>query len=130
MADLNLRVGWVLILIGLLSGTLIGLSFHDEGWLGGYASWRRRMLRLGHVSFFGTGLLNLAFALSVGYLRLSHPPRLASAMFLVGALAMPAVCFLSAWRESFRHLFFIPVTSLIVATADFILRGLLPWTSA
>jgi len=28
---------------------------------------------------------------------------------------MPAVCFLSGWRPSFRHLFFIPVTALILA---------------
>jgi hypothetical protein len=33
---------------------------------------------------------------------------------------MPAVCFLSAWREPFRHLFFIPVAALILATADFL----------
>jgi hypothetical protein len=113
MADLNFRVAWIAILIGLISGTLLGLFFHKADWLGGYGSWRRRMMRLGHVAFIGTGLLNLAFALSVQHLRLDHPPRLASSAFVVGAVAMPTVCFLSAWREPFRCLFFIPVLSLI-----------------
>src|SRR4051794_29241519 len=108
MAEMNLVVAWTAILFGLVSGTAIGLSFHDPDWLGGYGSWRRRLLRLGPVSFFGTGLLNLAFPLSVGHLRLEHPPRVASAAFAIGALTMPTVCFLSAWREGFRRLFFIP----------------------
>ena len=120
MHDLNFLAAWVAILVGLLTGTAIGLFFHDADWMGGYASWRRRMMRLGHISFFGTGFLNLAFVVSVEHLHLrgSGPPPLASAGFLLGAFAMPAVCFLSAWRESFRHLFFIPVAALILATAD------------
>lgn len=125
MDDLNLKVAWSAILIGLVSGTLIGLFFHQADWLGGYGSWRRRMLRLGHVAFFGTAFLNLAFCLSAAHLRLQPAPRLAVAGFALGAVAMPLVCFLSAWRESFRHLFFIPVISLIVAAADFLFRGVL-----
>jgi hypothetical protein len=58
---LNLQVAWIAILLGLLSGTAIGLKFAGEDWLGGYASWRRRLLRLGHVALIGTGLLNFAF---------------------------------------------------------------------
>lgn len=125
MANLNLLVAWVTILAGLVSGTGFGLFFRDPNWLGGYGSWRRRMTRLGHVACIGTGLLNLAFALSVAHLRLEHPPRIASAAFVIGAVSMPAVCFLSAWREGFHRLFFIPVGSLIVAVADFLGEGLL-----
>jgi len=125
MHEINSLVAWVAILLGLLTGTVLGMFFHDESWMGGYGSWRRRMVRLGHISFFGTGFLNLAFILSVGHLHLEAPPPVASAGFVFGALAMPTVCFLSAWRDSFRHFFFIPVGSLIVATADFLLRGLI-----
>jgi hypothetical protein len=124
MRDINLTTAWLAILAGLTTGTASGLFFHDESWMGGYGSWRRRIMRLGHISFFGTAFLNLAFVLSVGHLHLAGPPPVASAGFAIGAVAMPAVCFLSAWRESFRYLFFIPVASLIVATGDFCLRGL------
>jgi hypothetical protein len=125
MRDINLVAAWAGITLGLVTGTLIGLFFHDESWMGGYASWRRRMVRLGHISFFGTAFLNLAFTLSVQHLRLETPPPVASAGFLLGAAAMPAVCFLSAWRKALRRLFFIPVASLIVAAADFLLRGII-----
>jgi hypothetical protein len=123
MHAINFLVAWFAIVVGLLTGTVLGMFFHDESWLGGYASWRRRMVRLGHISFFGTGFLNLAFVLSVAYLNLAQPPPIASAGFALGAATMPMICFLSAWRESFRRLFFIPVSSLLLASADFLLRG-------
>jgi hypothetical protein len=119
----HLHFAWIWILLGLVSGAAIGMGFHDAAWLGGYASWRRRMLRLGHVAFLGTGLLNLAFALSVDHVGLQQVPRLSATLFVLGAVTMPLVCFLSAWRKGFRHLFFVPVLSLVVASADFIVRG-------
>lgn len=125
MPDVNYQVGWIAILIGLAIGTVLGLFFHREDWLGGYASWRRRMIRLGHFSFFGTGFLNLAFVFSMEHLGLRTLPLMASSGFVVGAVTMPAICFLSAWRSSFRHLFFIPVVSLLLATADLLFRGLI-----
>jgi hypothetical protein len=125
MREINFQVAWLAILIGLITGTVVGLFFHRENWMGGYGSWRRRMIRLGHISFFGTGFLNLAFILSVEHLRLDDPPPVASAGLVLGAVSMPVVCFLSAWRDSFRHVFFIPVVSLILAVADFLFRGLL-----
>jgi hypothetical protein len=121
---INFAVGWIAILAGLLAGAGIGMFFHNESWLGGYGSWRRRMLRLTHISMVGTGLLNLAFALSVAALRLDPGPRIGSVLFLVGAATMPSVCAASAWRPAVRHLFFIPVVSLILATADIIYWGM------
>ena len=125
MGSFHLFFAWVWILLGLVSGAIIGMLFHDEAWLGGYSSWRRRMVRLGHIAFFGTGLLNLAFALSVDHAGLEVAPRVPALLFVLGAVSMPLVCFLSAWREGFRTLFVVPVVSLIVASADFIFRGLL-----
>jgi hypothetical protein len=124
---LNLLVAWGAILAGLVSGTVIGLFFDREDWLGGYASWRRRLLRLGHIAFFGTGLLNLAFALTNSVLGLVPVPFVSSVLFVVGAVTMPAVCFLAAWRKPWRHLFFIPVLSLIGAVGSFLFRLLGVW---
>jgi hypothetical protein len=124
--QINLVVGWVAILAGLLLGAVIGTFFHRADWLGGYGSWPRRMLRLTHISLVGTGLLNLAFALSVNALSMGQPPRLASILFIAGAATMPTVCALSAWRPVFRHLFFIPVASLLIATAEVVYRGFWP----
>jgi hypothetical protein len=109
----NLLAGWLGMLGGVASGAVIGLFFHREDWMGGYTSFRRRMTRLGHISFFGLGFLNMMFALTASLVAL--PPlalRLASVGLIVGAVTMPACCFLSAWRKPFRHLFPIPVAVL------------------
>ena len=109
----NLLAGWLGMLGGVASGAVIGLFFHREEWMGGYASFRRRMTRLGHISFFGLGFLNMMFAMTTSLVAL--PPtalRLASAGLIIGAVTMPACCFLSAWRKPFRHLFPIPVAGL------------------
>ena len=125
MPQVNLVVGWSATLLGLVAGAVIGTFFHNDEWLGGYGSWRRRMLRLAHVALVGTGLLNIAFALSLASLPGAPRLPLASVLFIVGAVAMPTVCALSAWRIGFRNLFFVPVVSLIAATADLLFWGLL-----
>lgn len=103
---------WVWILIGLVTGVVMGLSFHREDWLGGYGSWRRRMVRLGHVSFFGTGMLCLLAAVT----RVVWPGSVGpwgGRLLVVGAAAMPTVCFLSSWHKPLRQLFFFPVLCLL-----------------
>jgi hypothetical protein len=122
---LHLAIAWGAILVGLLAGTVIGLFFHREDWLGGYNSWRRRMVRLGHVAFLGTGMLNLAFAVSIGEMGLRSALGLPSALLILGTVSMPAVCFLAAWRKPLRHLFFIPVLSLIGGAAGTLLQVVL-----
>src|SRR6476646_8665042 len=62
--QINLAFAWCWIVVGFLSGMVQGLSFHREDWLGGYASFRRRLYRLAHISFFGLGAVNLFFYLT------------------------------------------------------------------
>jgi hypothetical protein len=113
MPTLNLIGGWLGMLAGVVSGAIIGLFFHREDWMGGYQSYRRRLTRLGHIAFFGLGFLNLLFALSAHDLLLSGIWLwLASWALMLGAVAMPLCCFLSAWRKTWRHLFPLPVLSV------------------
>jgi hypothetical protein len=113
---LNLLVGWAGVLMGVGSGAAIGLFFHRDEWLGGYGSFRRRMIRLGHLSFFGIGFVNILFALSIDALPLAAGAvRVASIALIIGAITMPVNCLLTAWRGEFRHLFAIPVTAVAVA---------------
>lgn len=119
---INIQVAWVGLLLGCVSGAIPGLFFYDSEWLGGYASWQRRMIRLAHISFFGIGFINLSFALTANSLDMSDGLGLASAFLIVGAVAMPSVCYLSAWRSVFRHLFFIPAVSVALGIALFAWR--------
>jgi len=116
MAEWNMLAGWSGMILGLVSGATLGLYFHRADFAGGYAAYRRRMLRLGHIAFFGLGIINVIFSLSLsgGHLDLAYP-ELASLSLIAGAFLMPATCFLAAWKEPFRHAFPLPVLCVAVA---------------
>jgi hypothetical protein len=117
---MNIYAAWIGFAFGCVAGAVPGLFFQHPDWLGGYTSWPRRLIRLGHVSFFGIGFLNLGLGLTAGMIGLSAP--VSSALMLVGAAAMPAVCYASAFKPAFRHLFFIPVGSVLISIILFIER--------
>ena len=112
----NLVFAWGWILMGFISGVALGLFFHRDEWLGGYGSWKRRLYRLGHISFFGLGFANLVFWVTARLLP-AAPASLdtASIAFLIGGITMPLCCALAANFKPARHLFAIPVISLLIA---------------
>jgi len=117
VTTLNLYAAWVGVLLGIVVGAVQGLFFHRDGWLGGYASWRRRMVRLAHVSLFGLAFVNLAFWVTASSLELGGATVLPSWLFIFGAVTMPACCYLAAFRKGLRHLFVVPVGSVGLGTA-------------
>jgi hypothetical protein len=115
---INLLLGWVWLTLGFLSGLGLGLFFHREDWLGGYAGLRRRLYRLAHISFFGLGVVNLCFYVTVRALSASEQLlAVASGCFLAGALSMPVCCLLMAHFPRTRLLFAVPVSSLLLGGA-------------
>jgi hypothetical protein len=121
---LNWTVGWTLVLLAFTTGAWIGLYFHEPDFWGGYDSFRRRIVRLGHIAMAALGMMNVIYSLSPWPAVGTTASLLASWGFVVGGISMPAVCFLSGWRKSFRHLFFIPVVSLVTAAASTIAGAL------
>ena len=112
----NLLFAWGWIVLGFLSGMAMGLCFHREDWLGGYGSWPRRLYRLGHISFFGLGFANLVFWVTARLLPAAPVSlNVASVAFLIGGATMPLCCVIAAHLRPARHLFAVPVISLLVA---------------
>jgi hypothetical protein len=110
----NLILAWLWILLGFISGMALGMFFHGENWLGGYGSFKRRMYRLGHISFFGLGAVNLLFWLTAQNFSLSGSLiHFASLAFIVGAIAMPVCCVVMAHFPKAHLVFSVPVVSLI-----------------
>lgn len=110
----NLALAWLWIVLGFISGMLLGMFFHDEKWLGGYASHKRRMYRLGHISFFGLGTVNLFFWLTAKNLpALGAMTSTASVALMLGALTMPVCCAIMAHFPKAHLVFTVPVLSLI-----------------
>jgi hypothetical protein len=112
--NLALATGWIEMLGGVASGVVMGLHFHKENWLGGYTSFRRRLARLGHISFFGIGFINLLFAFTLRAMPVPTPfGEFAALGLALAAVTMPLTCFLAAWRPDFRQLFPVPVVGLL-----------------
>ena len=117
VVSVHLFAAWAGFVCGVLSGAVVGLLFHKDDWLGGYSSYPRRLLRLGHISFFGLGLLNALFAVTVALVPFNElTARIASLGLLIGAITMPLCCFASAWRKPLRVFFPIPVVSVLIGT--------------
>lgn len=111
----NWYAGWTLILSAFVTGAAVGLFFHREDFWGGYATFRRRIVRLGHIALAALGMMNILYSLSPWPAPGAWNTPWAGRLWIAGAIAMPAVCFLSGWRKPFRHLFFIPVACLVGA---------------
>src|SRR5205823_1345599 len=63
----NRRIGWASACVGAASGLILGLWSFDgpftvPEWLGEYDQVGRRLARLGHIAFFGLGILNILMA--------------------------------------------------------------------
>lgn len=77
---------------------------------------------MGHISFWGLGFINVIFALSVRAVEFPiSNMRVASLGFILGLITMPVCCFLTAWRESFRFLFPVPVICVLVGVVSLLL---------
>jgi predicted MFS family arabinose efflux permease len=114
----NLFLAWLWILLGFGTGMVLGLYFHGENWLGGYGSFKRRMYRLAHISFFGLGAVNLLFWLTTRNLSLASPAvGVASWAFIVGAITMPVCCVVMAHYPRAHLIFAVPVVSLVIGGA-------------
>src|SRR5258705_11447470 len=103
--QLNLVLAWLWILLGFVSGMVQGMFFHREDWLGGYASFKRRMYRLGHIFFFGLGAVNLMFYLTAKEFPTTPLVTTASWAFVVGAISMPVCCAVMAQLPKTHALF-------------------------
>ena len=120
--ELNWTFGWALVASAFATGAMVGLFFHREEFLGGYASLRRRLVRLGHIAQAALGMMNVLFSVSTPNTD-SMAVRVASWGFIVGGLTMPLVCFLAAWKPLFRHLFFVPVVALFIGVIQTLRNG-------
>jgi hypothetical protein len=118
---LNWYAGWALILAAFVVGAGIGLHFHSDDFWGGYSSFRRRIVRLGHIALAALGMMNLIFSATVPAGSIQNA---ASILLVAGAIAMPGICFLAGFKSFFRHLFFIPVLSLVTAIVLILIGGL------
>src|SRR5262249_56468790 len=98
----NRVIGWVSLVLGAGTGLTLGLwSFNGPvpvpEWLGGYDEVSRRLARLGHIAFFGLGIINILLARELPRLTLGRSlVRAASGTMNFGNVFLPPTLFLSS----------------------------------
>ncbi len=119
--QLNRAIGFTSLLLGVVSGMIIGLWSFGEPLpvpesIGGYDELARRFLRLGHIAFFGLGLINLAIAGHCGRLNFSPTARRRALMLMnLGNVGLPPLLLAATWQPVLLYLMPIPVLYVFAA---------------
>ena len=116
MLEWNIAAGWFGMVVGTVLGMWYGMYAESREWAGGYGSFRRQTLRLAHIAAFALGIINVLYGLcGTGSLWPYEWLGIAGSVAMIaGGLLMPVVCLLAAWRNSFKYLFPIPASCVLV----------------
>ena len=116
----NRRIGWTSAALGGISGLIMGLwSFGGPvpvpEFLGDYTDVSRRLARLGHIAFFGLGMLNIhaAAQLERGDLS-SKVAGLASWLMNFGNIFLPLTLFAGSVYRPLKYLMPLPATAVTI----------------
>ena len=128
---LSILVAWTSILVGALTGLLLGIwSFGGPvpvpGWIGDYSDLPRRLLRLGHIAFFGLGILNIMLSRHLRQSLLGTKPRhIALKAMNFGNIFLPLSLFVAAVWEPAKYLMSVPA---IAVTGAFLIGAAAAYT--
>jgi purine-cytosine permease-like protein len=119
----NRIVGWGSLAAGVLVGLALGLWSFDgplpvPSWLGEYTATPRRLFRLGHIAFFGLGMLNVLLGGEILEKRLTGSGmRTAGVAMNFGNICLPVTLFGAALYHPIKYLMSIPALSVLIAFA-------------
>ena len=119
----NRVVGWSSLALGAVTGLILGLWSFDgpmavPEWLGGYGDTSRRLMRLGHIAFFGLGILNLLLARELSLLGLRAGARRAASVAMnFGNIFLPLTLIAAAVYRPFKYLMPLPALAVTIAMA-------------
>lgn len=117
----NCAVGWSSLAIGAITGLVLGMwSFGGPipvpEMVGNYDALPRRLLRLGHIAFFGLGILNIMLARQLGSRHRSEPSmRLALGAMNFGNVGLPLTLIVAAFFEPAKYLMSVPAMAVTLA---------------
>jgi len=117
----NRLIGWTSTAVGAATGLILGLWSFDgpvavPAWLGEYGDTSRRLVRLGHIAWFGLGILNILLARELPALALTaRTQRIASLAMNLGNVFLPLTLFAAAIYQPLKYLMPWPALSVLVA---------------
>ena len=119
MVASNRLIGWTSLALGAGTGLVMGLWSFDgpltvPAWLGGYGDTSRRLARLGHIAFFGLGILNLLLARELPRLT-AGARRLAGPAMNFGNVFLPLTLIAAAAWHPLKYAMPLPATAVFLA---------------
>jgi len=120
---LNRAVAWCGFFLGAATGSVMGLWSFDgpvspPAGLTNYGDTSRRLLRLGHIAFFGIGYLNLMLAAELPSLSLGETLKRAAARSMnMANVFLPITLMAAALVAPVKYLLPVPATALTVSLA-------------
>lgn len=119
--QLNRRVGWVVFLIGIMAGMVMGMWSFDgpvtaPAALADYSSLPRRLTRLAHIAAMALGMMNILYGIELPRVRLSQgTKKLGAWSMVIAATLMPSALTLAAFvNPDWKYLLPIPATASLV----------------
>ncbi len=106
-------LAWCVMFAGASWGAALGFGFHRDAWLGGYGSFRRRLLRLGHMSCFGLPFVTLFAVQHARSIELGPDVTWGCVALSASMVTMPLTCALTAVEQRWRHFFAVPVIAFL-----------------
>ncbi len=128
----NLAIGWSSLAVGAISGLILGLWSFDgplpaPEMLADYGSLSRRLMRLGHIAFFGLGLINILMARQIAATPRPVLGRTALACMNFGNLLLPPALMAAALHEPLKYFTSLPafaVSAALILVATTAVRDL------
>ena len=117
----NHFIGWTSAAVGATTGLILGLWSFDgpvpvPDWLGDYDETSRRLVRLGHIAFFGLAILNLLLARALPELALSmRAKRTTSLAMNFGNIFLPLTLFAAGMVAPLKYAMSAPATAVLLA---------------
>ena len=134
--NINRTIGWTTMALGVATGLVMGLwSFAGPvpvpEMLGEYSDVPRRLARLGHIAFFGLGILNILLARELPGFNLGHgQKRVAAWAMNFGNMFLPLTLFAAAVWHPLKYTMPLPAVSVFVAMVIAALGAAKEWRRA
>ncbi len=128
----NWAVAYASFAGGALTGLVLGLwsfdgPFEVPAWIGDYGSGSRRLIRLGHIAFFGLAILNLFVVRDIPkFTRPGRTRRLALGLMNLGNVLLPLNLLGAGAYSPLKYLLPFPalsVFSALTVTAVCVIRS-------
>jgi len=115
----NRRIAWTGMAIGAALGMTLGLWSFDgplgvPAFLGDYDETARRLMRLGHIAFFGLGFVNLLLARELPGLA-PRARRVAGAAMNFGNLGLPLTLVAASIWAPIKFAMPLPASAVLLA---------------